>query len=203
LGYLLLGAVVATAAQRPFTDYVHDEILEPLGMRTTSFAIPPDATLAIGHQRLPRGLRPLLRMALPSGIVGSRAGTWVTFQPFLVNGAAYGGLVGPVTDAARVLLMHANGGQLDGVRILSDDAAREMQTIAVMGRPFDHGLGWFRRPSDRDRRPAFVEHYGSGGGYHNLMRLYPEPGVGVVVMGNSTSYDVDALMDTIALPWVT
>jgi CubicO group peptidase (beta-lactamase class C family) len=54
----------------------------------------------------------------------------------------------------------------------------------VPGKPFDHGLGWFRRPADRDRHPSFVQHYGGGGGYHNLMRLYPEAGVGVVVMGN-------------------
>ena len=126
----------------------------------------------------------------------------MTFRPFLVNGAPYGGLVGPVTDAARVVLMHANGGELDGTRVLSDDAVREMQTISMTGKPFDHGLGWFRPPADRERQPTFVEHYGGGGGYHNLMRLYPEPGVGTVVMGNSTSYDVDATVDALAAPFV-
>ncbi|MFI5046476.1 MAG: serine hydrolase domain-containing protein [Acidimicrobiia bacterium] len=203
LGYLLLGAVIAAAARRPFTDYVSVEVLAPLGMRATSFTMPKDpADVATGHQRLARGVGPLLELALPRGIVGSRAGTWMTFQPFLVNGASYGGLVGPVTDAARVVLMHANGGQLDGARILSEDAVREMHTISISGRPFDHGLGWFRKPADRARRPAFVEHYGGGGGYHNLMRFYPERHVGVVVMGNSTSYDVDTLVDTIATRWI-
>ena len=125
------------------------------------------------------------------------------FRPFLVNGAPYGGLVGPVSDAARVLLVHANGGSLDGKRILSEDAVRQMQAITLTGRPFDHGLGWFRKPKDRQRRPAFVEHYGGGGGYHNLMRLYPDRHVGVVAMGNSTSYDVDVLIDTIATRWTT
>ncbi len=135
---------------------------------------------------------------MPRGIVGPRAGRWSTFRPFLVDGAAYGGLVGPVTDAARLVLAHAAGGQLDGTRILSEDAVREMQTISIDGGRFDHGLGWFRPPKDRDRRPAFVEHYGGGGGYHNLMRLYPDEGLGVVVMGNSTSYDVDSVTDALA-----
>jgi CubicO group peptidase (beta-lactamase class C family) len=77
-----------------------------------------------------------------------------------------------------------------------------MQTISLAGKPFDHGLGWFRKPRDRDRQPAFVEHYGGGGGYHNLMRLYPDRHVGIVVMGNSTNYAVDTVVDTIARPWL-
>ncbi len=203
LGYLLLGAVVEAAAARPFTDVVHDEVLAPLGMRATAFLLPPaPAATAIGHQRLVRGAAPLLELALPRGIVGARAGRWVTFRPFLVNGAAYGGLVGPVTDAARLLTMHARGGELDGVRVLSDDTVREMQVISVEGKPFDHGLGWFRPPADRASAHPFVEHYGGGGGYHNLLRLYPEAGMGVVVMGNSTAYDVDATVDAIAAPWL-
>jgi CubicO group peptidase (beta-lactamase class C family) len=203
LGYLLLGAVIAAAAQQPFTEYLQAEVLEPLAMRATAFVLPdaPDPT-AIGHQRLVRGATPLLTLALPRGIVGARAGRWVTFRPFLVNGAAYGGLVGPVTDAARLLLLHAGGGELDGVRVLSEGATREMQVVSVEGKPFDHGLGWFRPPSDRASTFPFVQHYGGGGGYHNLLRLYPDAGVGVVVMGNSTAYDVDATVDALAAPWL-
>jgi CubicO group peptidase (beta-lactamase class C family) len=202
LGYLLLGEVVAAAAGRPFTEYVQDEVLAPLGMHATSFAFPDGrARVATGHQRLPRGLGPLLALALPRGIVGAREGPWVTFRPFLVDGAPYGGLVGPVSDAARLVLAHANRGTLGGTTVLSEDSVRAMQTIAVEGKPFDHGLGWFRPPKERDRAPAFVEHYGGGGGYHNLMRLYPDRGLGVVVMGNSTSYDVDTVVDDLARRW--
>jgi CubicO group peptidase (beta-lactamase class C family) len=204
LGYLLLGAVIEAAAQQPFTDYAAEAVLTPLGMHDTGFVLQDDAPpVAIGHQRLPHGLGPLLHLMLPRGIVGARTGKWVQFRQFLVNGAPYGGLVGPVSDAARVLLVHANGGSLDGKRILSEDAVRQMQAINLTGRPFDHGLGWFRKPADRQRRPTFVEHYGGGGGYHNLMRLYPDRHLGVVAMGNSTSYDVDALVDTIATRWTT
>ncbi|TMK67394.1 MAG: hypothetical protein E6G60_01090 [Actinobacteria bacterium] len=37
---------------------------------------------------------------------------------------------------------------------------------------------------------------------YNLMHLYPERGVGTVVMGNSTSYDVDGVTDAVAQPWL-
>jgi hypothetical protein len=32
--------------------------------------------------------------------------------------------------------------------------------------------------------------------------VYPDAGVGVVVMGNSTAYDVDATVDALAAPWL-
>jgi CubicO group peptidase (beta-lactamase class C family) len=204
LGYLLLGEVVAAAAAAPFTVVATEQVLTPLGMHASSFiASSRDAApVATGHQRLVRGAGPLLAAVLPRGIVGTRAGGWLRFRPFLVNGASYGGLVGPVTDAARVVAAHARGGELDGVALLSEHATREMQEISSTGRPFDHGLGWFRPPGDSTRTPSFVEHYGGGGGYHNLMRLYPTAGVGVVVMGNSTSYDVDAITDALAAPFL-
>lgn len=34
---------------------------------------------------------------------------------------------------------------------------------------------------------------GGGAGFFNVMRIYPSLGVGAVVMGNSTKYDVDAV----------
>ena len=117
-------------AARPFTEYVRDEILAPLGMQET-FVIGA-APLGTGHQRLPHGFGALLEIALPRGIVGPRAGPWITFEPFLVDGAAYGGLVGPVADAACVVLMHASGGALHGTRVLSEDA---------VGYAHDHGAG--------------------------------------------------------------
>jgi len=201
LGYLLLGAVIARASGRSFEECVQREVLEPLDMHATSFAV-AEVGMATGHQRLVRGAGPLLRLALPPGLVDGRAGRFVTFRSFLVDGAPYGGLVGPVTDAARLLRLHAGGGELDGTRILSEESARLMRTISSLGKPYDVGLGWFRPSSEAGRAPAFVEHYGGGGGYHNLMRLYPESGVGVVVMGNSTAYDVDAVVEGLAAPWL-
>ncbi len=108
-----------------------------------------------------------------------------------------------MTDAARLVGLHANGGELHGTRLLSEESARAMRTISVHGKPYDLGLGWFRPSAEASQVPAFVEHYGGGGGYYNLMRLYPEAGVGVVVMGNSTSYDVDRVVDRLAGDWVS
>lgn len=198
LGYLALGGLVAAVTGRPFVDVVHDEVLTPLGMHATGFTWPAAGdgpTPATGHQRLPRALDPALALALPRGIVGPRSGPWRTLHPFLVDGAAYGGLVGPVTDAARFLRMHANGGEIDGARYLPTAAVRAMQTVTATGRPYDHGLGW-TRPAGTGHG-SFVQHLGGGGGFHTLMRLHPATGIGAVVMGNSTSYAAEALVDAL------
>jgi hypothetical protein len=41
--------------------------------------------------------------------------------------------------------------------------------------------------------PPFVEHLGGGAGFFNVIRIYPTRAVGIVVMGNATNYDIDAV----------
>jgi CubicO group peptidase (beta-lactamase class C family) len=77
-----------------------------------------------------------------------------------------------------------------------------MQRITPRGGKRDFGLGWFRLHEARERRPAFVEHLGGGAGFWNVMRIYPEESLGLVVMGNTTSYDHESVCDAIvSVPW--
>jgi CubicO group peptidase (beta-lactamase class C family) len=69
-----------------------------------------------------------------------------------------------------------------------------MRSITTGGQPFDLGLGWFRKPDQKMHDQGFVEHYGSGGGYYNVIRLYPDLDLGVVIMANTTqAYNYDAI----------
>ena len=103
LGYLALGEVIAAVARQPYVDYVHAEILGPLAMHQTGFQIGGrgPANPATGYHPLRSPLTPLLRVALPRGLVAGRQGAFIAFEPFCVDGPAYGGLIGPATDAAR------------------------------------------------------------------------------------------------------
>jgi CubicO group peptidase (beta-lactamase class C family) len=77
-----------------------------------------------------------------------------------------------------------------------------MQWIIPRGGKRDFGLGWFRSHETREQRPTFVEHLGGGAGFWNVMRIYPEESLGVVVMGNITSYDHESICDAIvSVPW--
>jgi CubicO group peptidase (beta-lactamase class C family) len=193
VGYLAAAQVIAAVAGRPFQDYVHDAVLVPAGMTATGFTYQPGAQAASGYVRAPRGTGPALRALLPKGIVGQRHGRYLGLRPFLIDGAGYGGLVGHVLDAARFLRLHLGDGQIDGQRILSAQTARAMRRIVAHGKPFDHATGWFRRPV-ADTTEQYVEHFGAGAGFWNVMRLYPERNLGIVVMTNSTtSYRFDPL----------
>ena len=202
LGYLILAEVIAQASGQPFTEFVTDAVLRPLGMSQTGFAYRPGRDKAVGYIRIPRIANPVLRRLLPNGIVGRRVGRYTSLNPFLVNGAGYGGLVGNVTDASRLAAMHlADGTTLDDHRVLSPDTARMMRNVTAPGKPFDVGLGWFRKPAARNT--TAVEHLGAGGGFYNAMRLYPDLGLGIVAMTNTTTaWDHATLFDTIArLDW--
>lgn len=198
VGYLALGQVIEAAAGMPFPAYVRQSVLRPLGM-ATDFAYSPGYERATGYVKGPRAIDPLLRPVLPPGVAGDRHGQHLALNPFYVDGPAYGGLVGDVLDAGRFLRMHLHDGELDGQRILAPGTARRMRLIDQPGKPFDHGLGWFRRATDGAQ--TWVEHYGTGVGFWNVMRLYPDRGIAVVAMANSTtSYDFEPVFSLLAGP---
>jgi CubicO group peptidase (beta-lactamase class C family) len=198
VGYLVLAEVAAAASGRTFVQYVQQAVLEPAGMVSTGYLGTDADDHAVGYVRAPGIATPLLRALLPAGTVGRRTGGFTALESFRVTGAGYGGLVGPVTDAARLLQLHLADGVIDGHRVLQPETARRMREIHTPGTPFDLGLGWFRRSADRGARPAYVEHWGTGVGFWNAMRLYPELDLGIVVMANTTrAYDHAVLMDAV------
>ncbi len=197
IGYVALGAVVSAVAGTPYTAYVKERILRPLGMRHTDFTYSPEMlpTAAVGYQRrwsLMAMLVPFMR--IPRGVLDGKVGFYRAFHRFYVDGSSYGGLIGPVRDAARLVQAHLNGGQVDGVHILSADSVATMQRISVRGRLIDVGLGWFRRHSSVTEAHPYLEQLGGGAGFFNDMRIYPEDSLGIVVMGNSTSYDIERVL---------
>ena len=191
LGPLVLAAALATVTGQPFTELVQAEILGPLAMGATAFSFTPHARprAAVGYH--PR--RSPMRLLLPRWVIGEPAGRWVALRPFLVDGPAYGGLVGPADELARFVQLHLRDGELDGTRILSPQATAAMRQITMPGRRYDLGLGWFRPASQRNADPPFVEHLGGGAGFFNLIRIYPTRGLGIAIMGNVTKYPIDAV----------
>lgn len=197
VGYLAAGQVITAVTGQPFKDYVRQSVLEPAGMAHTDFSYRPDAHAAIGYVRSPRIADPAFRRVLPVGIAGARHGGYLALNRFHVDGPAYGGLVGDVLDAGRFLRLHLGDGELDGHQVLTPATARAMREPNHAGKSFEHGLGWFRRATTGTG--DWVEHFGAGAGFWNVMRLYPERGLGVVVMTNSTaSYDFEPLFALLA-----
>ena len=202
IGYLLAAEVIRAVTGRPIEDCVQDTVLGPLGMRSTGYRYDPAAPRAIGYVRMPRILRPGLRRLLPHDIVGPQTGGYTSLHPFLVNGAGYGGLVGTAGDAALLAAAHATAAT-DPHPVLQQQDIETMRRITIRGKRFDHGLGWFRRPEDASRIPGFVEHYGTGGGFWNAMRVYPDARLAIVAVANTTAaWQTDRLFTQLkGIPW--
>jgi len=189
LGYLVLGEVIQAASGVPYCGYVREQVLEPLGMTSTDFTYRQDMAPRAGtgyHPRLTMST-PLLRIITPTGTFDHPVGRLLALSRFCVEGAPYGGLIGSVADAARFLDLHVDPGAHP--RVLSKDAVVAMQQTTAHGRKLDVGLGWFRRHRDPPNGSRYWEHLGGGGGFFNTMRIYPERRLGLVAMGNATSWD--------------
>ncbi len=92
-----------------FDDYLRETIFEPLGMNDTGFSVPDDkvSRFAACYRR-----DTAKRLVLTDDPVSSR----YREQPSFLSGG--GGLVSTSADYLRFAQMLANGGELDGVRIL-------------------------------------------------------------------------------------
>ena len=73
---------------------------------------------------------------------------------------------------------------VDGNRVLAA-STRAMRQIVAPGRAYQHAVGWFRRPNGTEE--PYLEHFGAGAGFWNVMRIYPERDLGMVIMSNSTT----------------
>jgi CubicO group peptidase (beta-lactamase class C family) len=197
VGYVALGEVVACVSGKSYKDYVEERILKPLAMDNTNFVYTSGMLdrAAVGYQKrwsLMSILLPL--MGIPEGILDGRVGGYLAFNRFYLDGSAYGGLIGPVRDAARFLQVHVNRGEADGARLLSPDSVALMQQISARGSKLDVGFGWFRHTSEGTGFADHLEQLGGGAGFFSEMRIYPEESLGIIVMGNATSFGIDGII---------
>jgi len=101
----VLGRVVEVASGMPLDKFIEERITKPLKMGDTGFEVPAD--------KKARGAKPMKegpKNELPSIPDVTEKFTWRS---------GGGGMVSTASDYARFLQMFANGGQLDGVRLIS------------------------------------------------------------------------------------
>ncbi|MTH94801.1 serine hydrolase [Roseibium sp. RKSG952] len=117
-----LGRLVEIWSGKSLSDYLEEEIFNPLKMNDTAFYVPEEKLdrLAVSYTRPDKDSK-----LLPATAETPGGEPVATQQPaFLFSG---GGLYSTATDYARLVQMLTNGGELDGSRILSPKA------IALMG----------------------------------------------------------------------
>ena len=121
----ILGCVVERASGVPLDQFIRTNITGPLGMKDTFFFIPPEKKQRLVTVYMNDSAGRLQRA--PEGAKGQ--GHYVEGPRRSFAGGA--GLLSTAHDYARFLQMIANGGQLDGVRILAPRTVQLMTTNQV------------------------------------------------------------------------
>jgi CubicO group peptidase (beta-lactamase class C family) len=120
----VLGVVVERASGMPFAEFLQTRLFEPLGMPDTAFYVPPEKLdrFATHYTRDPTQDGKVVVFDHPS------QSSYAAPQAFSSGG---GGLVSTADDYLRFATMIAQGGELDGVRILSRKGVELMTTNAL------------------------------------------------------------------------
>ncbi|HJP61335.1 MAG TPA: serine hydrolase, partial [Gemmatimonadaceae bacterium] len=121
----VLGCVAERASGIPLDQFIRTRITDPLGMKDTFFFIPPDKRQRLVTVYMNDSAGRLQRA--PDNAKGQ--GHYVEGPRRNFSGGA--GLLSTIHDYARFLQMIANGGQLDGVRILAPRTVMLMTTNQV------------------------------------------------------------------------
>ncbi|VIO76231.1 serine hydrolase [Bradyrhizobium ivorense] len=110
----VLGRVVEVASGQPLDQFLQDRIFAPLHMIDTGFYVPKEKLGRLVDSPMPE-----------------RPPIWdVTTPPRLFAGG--GGLVSTAPDYLRFCQMLLNDGELDGARVLSAQAVKQMTTSALL-----------------------------------------------------------------------
>lgn len=112
-GVDVLGRVIEVASGQPLDRFFETRIFKPLGMLDTGFFVPPDK---------------LARLVDPLASGWPRL--WDLTKPTTLFMGG-GGLASAAPDYLRFCQMLLNGGELDGVRILSPETVRQIATNTI------------------------------------------------------------------------
>jgi uncharacterized protein YbbC (DUF1343 family)/CubicO group peptidase (beta-lactamase class C family) len=201
VNFILLGEIVRRITGNDVHDFSHENIFQPLGMRETGY--------------LPR--EELKQRTAPTE---QRDGKWIQGdvhdpRAYLLGGVAgHAGLFSTAEDLAIYAQMMLNGGNYNGVQILSP------QTVATMTRGYKllggarstmegvppnppnylRGLGWDKRTGYSINRGELMTDsaFGHGGFTGTVLWIDPELDMFVILLSNRVHPDGKGLVNPLA-----
>ncbi len=163
----VLGRILEVLSGMPLSEYLTKRVFAPLRMADTGFWVPPEK-----HNRIAD--------VLPAPPEGRRLLLDVSKPPKFESGG--GGLVSTAADYARFLQLLLNGGELDGVRVLSRKSVELMTSNRLAPEVDTQGWSYYPGPG-----------YGFGLGFAVRLMLGVAPQV-----GSPGDYFVEGLYGTFA-----
>ena len=161
-GFGLAGYLVEVISGVPFAQYIDEHILQPLGMRRSSFLLlphlAPDLAVSYGY--------------------GNNTYQPVPFDYF--NEAPASALITTATDIARFMVAHLQDGRYENTRILHEATAQDMHRQHFTHHPRLPGVayGFFEGFGHNQRA---IMHDGGWNGFGSRLFLLPEQKLGFFV----------------------
>jgi CubicO group peptidase (beta-lactamase class C family) len=190
-GSYILGALIARASGKSFGDFLRERIFEPLGMKDTSFFVPPQKL-----DRLATSYWVDDKTGALSRYDGVEDSRWVK-PPAFEDGAA--GLVSTIGDYFALARMLLNHGKHGNERILSRASVALMTTdqlTAAQKAASPFGDGWDNRGwgfgvgivTGRDGLAMTPGAYGWDGGYGTAWQNDPAEELTVLLMAQRAQF---------------
>jgi CubicO group peptidase (beta-lactamase class C family) len=170
--HVLAGRIVANAASAAdWNTVLHQELLEPLGMKDSSYTAAAIATAsnhAEGYRWTPQGT-----VAVPFT------------QLFPYDFAGAGDINSNIEDTARWVRFQLSNGTFEGRRLVSPENLAQTRTpkVALNDKVF-YALGWVVQQTPKGN---IIWHNGGTTSFGAYVGFAPETGVGVIILTNESN----------------
>jgi D-alanyl-D-alanine carboxypeptidase len=195
LGYVLLGQLIEKISGLVYENYIRESIFRPLNIEPNEldFIINDTTKHAKGyHKKLSFSNAILSLLIDKSKYMDKTEGKWKSFKNFYVNGASYGGLIGNLSGFIKYIqdLLQPES------KLINATSKKEIfnENFTNNGKPTQVCLGWFKGDLNGNK---YFAHAGGGGGYYCEIRIYPDIGIGSVVMFNRTGMTDERILNRI------
>lgn len=149
LGIDVLGRIVEVASGMPFDVFLRDRIFVPLKMVDTAFEVPEAKWSRLATVYSPDGSGGIRPMKDPEQFGNTFMSPWAYYKTGKKYFSGGAGLASTIGDYVRFAQMLVNGGELDGVRLLSPKTLGVMTVSHTEDIPGSEGgpgsgfgLGW-------------------------------------------------------------
>lgn len=169
-GTALAAQVIEDIAGKPFEEFFNDEILKPLGIHSTFLAqvslLPDTLTERVANSyKFVKGRHQMEKVG--------------EFGPY----APAGRIVSTASDIGRWMRFHLNSGELDGIRLMSEETHNLMLSRSFDDSPYTHDDAHGFSNLNRMGFETF-EHGGFIDGFLSNFILVPELDMGVFISQN-------------------
>ena len=177
INFILLGELVHRLSGQTLSDYARDHIFQPLGMQDTMFQPPAALAPRIAPTERVTSDSPPLRGVVHDPTARNMGGV-----------AGHAGVFSTARDLARFAQMMLNGGELDGVRIVSAATIQKFtEPQTPPDQPILRGLGWdIDSPYSGNRGELFpIGSFGHTGFTGTSLWIDPNTQTYVILLANS------------------